>query len=285
MPIVDACYDRGQFFIPLSINGSMPHHFIVDTGAGISAIDAQVAVDLELPTIAHTELAGTGGVLSVDQVRIARMQPLRRGRGVDELAWYGLTPTVQDLSAFVIPGIEVGEAGLLGNDYLQSFVVQIQFHPPLLEITRPTGFTPPGTDPQRFIPFSLDQNAIVRVSATLDGWMKTELRFDTGSATMTIDGPYLNITGTMWQALCARHPEYRVHHQLIANGIGGPVELDVGRINSFDLGPLHFGQISVVIQPASGIFANPDAIGFVALNLFEHDQWLTFDYPSGRLYL
>jgi hypothetical protein len=140
-------------------------------------------------------------------------------------------------------------------------------------------------DPQRFIPFSLDGSAIVRLNATLDGWMQTELRFDTGSATMTIDGPYLNITRTMWRALCARHPEYRVHHQLVANGIGGPVELDVGRISSFDLGPLHFGETSVVIQPSSGIFASPDAIGFVALNLFERDQWLTFDYPSGRLYL
>lgn len=152
MPIVDSRYDRGQLFNPLSLNGSMPHHFIVDTGAGISAIDAQLACDLQLPTIAHTELAGTGGLL------------------------------------------------------------------------------------------------------------------------------------TMWRALWDRHPEYRVHHQLEANGIGGPVELDVGRISRFDLGP-HFGEISVVIQPSSGISASPDAIGFVALNLFERDQWLTFDFPSGRLYL
>lgn len=285
MPIVDVTFDRGQFFVPLSLNGSMPHHFIVDTGAGISAVDAQVAADLDLPTIAHTELAGTGGVFSAEQVRIARMQPLRRGRGIDELAWYGLTPTVQDLSPFTVPGVEVGEAGILGNDYLQSFIVQIQFHPPLLEITRPTGFTPPGVDPQRFIPFTLDGNTIVRVRATLDGWMETDLRFDTGSATMTIDGPYLNITQTMWQALRIRHPEYRVHRQLVANGIGGPVDLDVGRISRFDLGPLHFGPISVVIQPPTGIFASADAIGFVALNLFEDDQWLTFDYPGGRLFL
>ncbi|HEY2901917.1 MAG TPA: aspartyl protease family protein [Polyangia bacterium] len=285
MPIVDSCYDRGQFFIPLSLNGSMPHHFILDTGAGISAIDAALAVKLQLPVIGRTELAGTGGVFDVDKVRIGRMQPLRRGRGVDELAWYGLTPTVQDLSPFVVPGIDVGEAGLLGNDYLQSFILQMQFNPPLLEITRPTGFFPPGTDPQRFIPFSLDRSTIIRVKATLDGWMETELRFDTGSATMTIDGPYLNITRAMWQALCARHPEYRVHHQLEAHGIGGPVKLDVGRVGRFDLGPLHFGETSVVIQPPSGIFASPDAIGFVALNLFEGDQWLTFDYPNGRLYL
>src|SRR4051794_17735315 len=31
MPIVDSIYDRGQFFLPLSLTGSAPHYFIVDT--------------------------------------------------------------------------------------------------------------------------------------------------------------------------------------------------------------------------------------------------------------
>jgi hypothetical protein len=285
MPIIDCVYERGQFFVPLSLNGSAPHYFIFDTGAGVSAVDAALAHELQLPTIAHTELAGTAGVLMVDQVRIARIQPLRRGRGVDELSWYGLTPTTQDLSAFVVPIPNTREAGLLGNDYLQSFVVQMQFSPPLLEIARPIGFAPSGVDPGRFIAFSLDDNTIVRVNGRLDGWMDVPLRFDTGSATMTIGSPYLNITANMWRALRDRHPEYRTHDTLTANGIGGPLNLEVGRITSFDVGPLHFDGPSVVIQPAVGYFANSDAVGFIALNLFEPGGWLTFDFPNGRLYL
>jgi Aspartyl protease len=285
MPIVDSVYERGQFFVPLSLNGSGPQYFIIDTGAGVSAVDAAVATELGLPKIAHTELAGTAGVLTVDQVRIARTQPLCRGRRVSELCWYGLTPTKQDLSAFQVPVPGAREAGLLGNDYLQSFVVQMRFSPALLEISRPTGFPPAGIDSERFIPFALDEATIVRVDGTLDGWMNVSLRFDTGSATMTIDGPYLNVTAAMWKALRDRHPEYEVHDELVANGIGGQVKLEVARITSLDVGPLHFDAPAVVIQPPVGYFASPDAVGFIALNLFEPAGWLTFDYPNGRLYL
>ncbi len=285
MPIVDSVYERGQFFLPLSLNGSAPHHFIFDTGAGVSAIDAKLADELGLPTIAHTELAGTAGILEVDQVRIARIMPLCRSRGVDELSWYGLTPTKQDLSAFHVPVAGAREAGLLGNDYLQSFVVHLRFAPPLLEISRPTGFTPAGVDPARYIPFFLDNATIVRVSGVLDGWMEAPLRIDTGSATMTIGGPYVNITTNMWQALRDRHPEYQVHDQLKANAIGGEVHLQVARITSLDVGPLHYDNVSVVVQPPVGYFASADAVGFIALNLFEPSGWVTFDYPNSRIYL
>jgi hypothetical protein len=285
MTLVDCVHDRGQFFLPMSINGSAPHYFIFDTGAGISAVDMALAAELRLPTIAHTELAGTAGVMTVDQVRIARIAPLRRGRTVDDLAWYGLTPTTQDLSAFHVPIQGAKEAGLLGNDYLQSFVIQLQLDRPLVEIVRPTGFAPAGVDPQRFISFVLDNNTIVRVKGRLDGWMEADLRFDTGSATMTVDGPYLNVTTSMWQALCQHHPEYRVHETLEANAIGGKLKLDVGTITSLEVGPLRFDGIKVVIQPPVGYFADPQAVGFIALNLFQQASWLTFDFPNGRLYL
>jgi hypothetical protein len=94
MPIVDCVYECGQFFLPLSLNGSPPQYFIFDTGAGVSAVDAGVARELGLPKMAHTKLAGTAALLTVEQVRIARVQPLRRGRRIPELTWYGLSPTM-----------------------------------------------------------------------------------------------------------------------------------------------------------------------------------------------
>jgi hypothetical protein len=285
MPVIDCVYERGQFFLPLSLGSSAPHYFILDTGAGVSAIDVALATELGLPTVGHTELAGTAGVFTADQVRIARFAPLCRGRGVDELAWYGLTPTKQDLSAFQVPLSDTREAGLLGNDYLQSFIVHLRFSPPLVEVTRPTGFRPAGADPQRVIPFFLDSAAIVRVEGTIDGWLKAPLRLDTGSATMTIDGPYLNVPDNVWQALRGRNPRYFVEDELKANGIGGEVTLRVARITSFDVGSLHFDGPRVVIQPTVGYFARPDAVGFIALNLFEAAGWLTLDYPNGQLYL
>jgi hypothetical protein len=285
MPIVDCVHDRGQFFLPLHLNGSGPHHFILDTGAGVSAVDLKLAAALDLPTVSHTELAGTAGVMTVNQVRVQRLTPLRRGRAVDELAFYGLTPTTDDLGAFAVPVAGAREGGLLGNDFLQSFVVHLELDPPLVEITRPNGFLPTGVDPGRYIPFFLDDNAIVRVRGRLDGWMGVDLRLDTGSATMTVDGPYLNITTPMWQALRARRPDYAVQDRLKVTAIGGELTLEVGTITSLEVGPLRFDAIKVVIQPAVGYFARPDAVGFIALNLFQPPGWLTFDYPNGRLFI
>jgi hypothetical protein len=284
MPIVDCVYERGQFFLPLALNGSAPHHFIFDTGAGVSAVDAELAAALALPKVGHTELLGTAGVIEVDQVRIAVTTPLSRGRGVTELSSFGLTPTTQDLSAFHVPVDGGREGGLLGNDYLQNFVVQLRFSPPLVEISRPMGFSPAGADPTHYIPFFLDSAMIVRVSGLLDGWLQVPLRLDTGSATMTVNAPYLNITTPMWHALRDRHPEYQVHDELKANAIGGEVRVQVAGISSLDVGPLHFDRPSVVIQPPVGYFARLDAVGFIALNLFTPGGWLTLDYPSGRLY-
>lgn len=285
MPIIDTVYERGQFFLPMSVNGSAPHYFILDSGAGVSAVDAALAAELKLPVIAHTELAGTAGVLDVNQVRIARAAPLRRGRRVDELSLYGLMPTTQDLSRFEVPVPNTREAGLLGNDYLEGFVVHMQFNPPLLEISRPTGFAPAGVDSQRFVPFTLDEHNIVRVQGTLDGWMTVELRFDTGSATMTVPSPYLSITTPMWHALCDRQPSYRVIDTVTAQGIGGEIKLEIGEIQSLDVGGLHADRPHVVIQPPVGVFSSPDAPGFIALNLLEPNGWATFDYPNGRIYL
>ncbi|HVR64030.1 MAG TPA: aspartyl protease family protein [Polyangia bacterium] len=285
MTIIDAIYERGQFFVPLSLNGSAPHHFIVDTGAGVSAVDAALAGELALPIIAHTELAGTAGVLDVNQVRIARIAPLRRGRRVDELSLYGLMPTTQDLSHFEVPVPNAREAGLLGNDYLEGFVVHMQFAPALLEIARPTGYVPAGVDPQRFVPFVLDEHNIVRVQGTLDGWMTVDLRFDTGAGTMTVPSPYVNITTAMWRALCDRQPAYAITDRVTAKGIGGELTLEIGAIESLDIGCLHFDRPRVVVQPPVGLFGSPDAPGFIALNLLEPNGWATFDYPNGRIYL
>lgn len=45
MPQVDSIQELGQVFVPLAINVNIfpPHYFILDTGAGLSAVDANLA--------------------------------------------------------------------------------------------------------------------------------------------------------------------------------------------------------------------------------------------------
>ncbi len=286
MPQIDSVQDLGQVFLPVSINGYLePYYFILDTGAGMSAIDENIAQTLNLPTIGKTELAGTAGVLDVPIKQLNSITPLRRVRAVPELTQYGLIATTQDLAQFHVPMPNTSEAGLLGNDYLRHFIVEIDFVPPTVHISRLYGYPPPGVNPDSYIPMWLDNYNIMRVHGLLDGWLEVELRLDSGAATLGVDGPYFNITTAMWRQLCEKQPEYSFYHKLIAGGMGGRVELNIGRIGSLQIGPLRFEQPSVVVQPEQGIFAAPDAVGFIALNLFEPGQWVTFDYPAGRIYL
>jgi hypothetical protein len=182
------------------------------------------------------------------------------------------------------------EAGLLGNDYLRHFVVEIEFSPfPALHLSRPyeDRNAPAGVNPNSYLPMWLDRNKIMRVRGKLDGWLEVELRLDSGAATLKgLDGgPYLNVPMHVWRQLYAKHPEYRFYTSLTAGGMGGEIELQAAHITSLELGPLYFKQPSIVIQPEQGIFAQPDSVGFISLALFEKGGWLTFDYAANRIYL
>ncbi len=293
MPSVDSVQELGQVFLPMSLNGSRTapyYYFILDTGAGMSAVDQKVAEDLGLPTLGYTELAGTAGVLNVPIKQFDALAPLRRLVPVEELTQYGLVATTQDLTQFVVPMPQTSEAGLLGNDYLRHFIVEIEFRPPALHLSRPQGYAPAGVAVNNWLPMWLDSNRIMRVRAVLDDWLEVELRVDSGAATLQgVFGPYLNITRRMWEQLSekaqSRGAVYNIDSQIQAGGMGGSVELGVGSISSLQLGPLRFERPRVVVQPHQGIFALPDAVGFISLNLFEAGGWITFDYPAGRIYL
>ncbi len=286
MSQVDSIQELGQVFLPLCINGRPePYYFILDTGAGMSGFDAAMATALNLPTLAHTELAGTAGTLTVPMKQFNSISPMRRVKPIPELTQYGVVSTTQDLSQFKVPLPNTAEAGLLGNDYLRHFTVEIEFMPPALHISRPNGYIPAGANPDTYLPMWLDEYNIMRVCGKLDDWLEVELRLDSGAATLSLGGPYLNVTTKDWKKLCEKRPDYNFYTSLTAGGMGGTVELKVGRISSLEIGPLRFENPSVVVQPETGIFASPDAVGFISLHLFEPGQWLTLDYQAGRIYL
>lgn len=289
MTTVDSVQHLGQIFLPMYLNeDTEPHYFILDTGAGMSAIDKSLAEKLTLPKLGQTELAGTAGVLQVPLMHIDTIGPLCRVLPVPHLAQHNLVATSQDLSQFEVPmPNKTPEAGLLGNDYLRHFVVEIEFLPPALHLSRATGAVPDGVDVNHYLKMWLDSNQIMRVAGKLDDWLDVELRLDSGAATLQglEPGPYLNLPTQVYDKLKEKQPDYTFYTNIQASGMGGKVDLQVGHIKSLELGPLRFENPSVVVQPKQGIFANDNAVGFISLNLFEGGKWLTLDYQTGRIYL
>lgn len=98
--------------VPMMIDGAGPYDFALDTGAGITLIDAQLADDLQLPVSgASAQVAGVGGTQNVTPVHID--------------TW--------NAGKITLPSADVGKAqlasfkqgsgvrGLLGSDILSRF--------------------------------------------------------------------------------------------------------------------------------------------------------------------
>ncbi|MEG3181459.1 retroviral-like aspartic protease family protein [Sphingomonas sp. LT1P40] len=100
--------------VPVSINGSAPHPFVIDTGAERSVISRQLAATLGLsagPQITLTTMTGSSKVPTV------RIPSLTVG-------------PVRDQRAFNAPALEaahMGAHGLLGIEQLRTHMVAIDF--------------------------------------------------------------------------------------------------------------------------------------------------------------
>ncbi|GAB3234274.1 hypothetical protein GCM10027447_31230 [Glycomyces halotolerans] len=99
-------------FIPVSISGEGPFRFALDTGASVSAIDVDVAEQLDLPTTGESrEVTGISGS---GQAEIAEVEQWRMG---------DVQLDSTEIALIDLPDPERGEGleGLLGSDVLSEF--------------------------------------------------------------------------------------------------------------------------------------------------------------------
>lgn len=102
-----------RFTIPVTIDGSGPFDFMIDTGSQATAVTDVVHEKLSLSPAGKAIVVGTASRREVDMVE------------VDEL---GLgTRTIYDLEAPVLQKVHVGADGIIGLDSLQDMRVLIDF--------------------------------------------------------------------------------------------------------------------------------------------------------------
>jgi predicted aspartyl protease len=114
--------------VPVHINGQGTFDFIFDTGATSTCVDPRLAVQLGLPSEDDQMGLGTG-IGGSRPIRIVDTDTVRVGPA----ASYGLPICVVDLA--VLGDIDV--VGLVGLNFIQDFLVTLDFQRNVLTLQRP----------------------------------------------------------------------------------------------------------------------------------------------------
>ncbi|HET7224627.1 MAG TPA: aspartyl protease family protein [Candidatus Eisenbacteria bacterium] len=263
-------------FVQVTVNGSAPQWFILDSGcAGGSVIARECADRLGIARGRATERhlgAGSGVSVGVSTAADAVL-----GLGED---------TVGVASPRVFPLAHVARFegrrvdGLVGEDFLLRHVVEIDYAHRRLRIRDPRGFTPPRG--ATVVPIALEHGlAVVGGAIALPGGGSIPCRFviDTGvRATVILYRPFaiahhlLDAPGDLASAV-------------VGGGAGGETIGDVGRLAWLALGEARFERPTAVYsRDTVGVFASEDPDGIIGGELLRRCR-VTFDYPHRRLML
>lgn len=121
---------RAGILLPVYINGTGPHSFLLDTGATLTCVDEALAAELELPE-PPGQIGIGAGIGGAGRMRLVRMDSLRVGETRAE----SLPACAVDLGAARSIGVEFD--GLLGLNFLRAFHMTLDFERNVLILTEP----------------------------------------------------------------------------------------------------------------------------------------------------
>lgn len=255
-------------FLEVTVNGSGPYHFILDTGALASSVGPEVVAALGLPSRDGAFAHGAGG-----SVASAQVPHVTLGIGDARLADL-------EVGSFPLTSIEnsVGRRidGIVGAELFQRFVVEIDYLKSELVLYEPKGFSADGRGkglPLRFY----DNHPYVKAAVTLPGGKEIEGEFvlDSGSSFPLILLPSFiedhELRGALPPSLTT-----------FGRGVGGEVPLPVGRAPALRLGEAIIER-PVTGLPQTGMFGREGKAGNIGGAILKRFR-VTFDYSRKRVY-
>jgi hypothetical protein len=260
----------------VTVNGSSPQWFILDTGcSGGSVIAAECADRLRLRRGGEArEHVGAGTGVSVGVA----------GTPDVTLGIAGVTMHADSLSVFSLAHVAPFEGrrvdGLLGEDFLQRHVVEIDYRRQRVRFLDPDTFVPAPRG--IVVPITIEYGlAVARATMVPRGGQAIPCRLviDTGvRATVIFYRPFslahqlLGLPGNLQNATTG-------------GGVGGDTRGDVGRLERLDIGAFAFASPTALFaRDTVGVFAGLYPDGIVGGELLRRAR-VTFDYPHRRLIL
>ncbi len=120
--------ERSMIIVPVSINGSRPYDFMLDTGCSKTIIDQKLADQLGLPRLAEKTVVG---VLASSRMSVAR---------VDSMSVAGAVVSGGEIFTTAhAPTVTGNVRGVLGEDFLGNFDLLIDYRHQIIELDSPLG--------------------------------------------------------------------------------------------------------------------------------------------------
>src|SRR6185503_17655466 len=264
-------------FVQVSINGSKPQWFVLDTGNNSNTILGRECADrLQLGRGAEDKVqigAGSGADVG-----------LSRASQAVHLEALGETLTVAEPMVLTLGHIARLEGrrvdGLLGADFLSRHVVELDYARSTITIHDPARFEPPPG--AVVVPLNLETGwPIAEGTITRrDGKpIPCRLIIDTGvRGVVTLFRPFSEKHGL-------HDSPGSLHNLVVGGGAGGVTRGDAGRLEAMSLGSRSFAKpVAVFSRDTVGIFALDGPDGIVGGELLKRHR-VTFDCPHARMLL
>src|SRR5512139_774395 len=272
--VLPAQFVNSGAFVQGRIGDAAPAWFLLDTGASLSALDEKVAKSLALKPAGGTSVQGSAGTIEASAVKVPRLC-------LGDACASDMQPTVYDLSGSLAPAGQT-VAGILGYDMMEHFAVLFDPAGSRVVLAKEAAALADLSGAE-IIPFTLDNN-IPLIRARIDG-TEVPLRLDTGASLDPGDETYVNVTEGVYEQLKKADPSLVPAKYFTASGAGGTIRIPVVPAHSFTLGARTFEKPILIVQPRTGYFAEPDAVGFLGAYALKSSRGFIVDYPRKRLIL
>jgi hypothetical protein len=244
-------------FLPVSVNGSRPLWLILDSGANTCIVDQARARELGIQP--QEEGRGTGAGAGTTPYRKLRQEDV--SFKLKSLAFSCEHTIAMDFSQnFEVTGHEL--EGVLGSDFFQRFVVEIDYDARVVRLFEPASFEYRGRGEP--VPLLFDKrvpHVMAELTVTGEPPQTKRLLVDSGSEDAVDDdivlksqGPKREVTGGV--------------------GTGQEYKVTFGTLSRFRLG-------SFVLETVPSVAPGVALIGGEVLRRFT----VTFDYSRQRMYL
>lgn len=255
-----------------AVNDSAPLWFIFDTGASSTVVNTKQAAALGLRT--RGRLVGVGAAGTAEA---ARLEPARLRVGDAEVA--GLTTYALDLD-FLAPPLGRAVSGVIGNDVIGRFVIEIDYAARTLNFAEPRGFRYAGRGAAVPVTVEGDGNVFARAEVAFASAppLAGKFEIDTGSTgSVSLNAPFVRRHGLERAVRSARTTRM--------GGVGGTAEALVVRARAVRLGGHELRDVVARLSRATrGALAATRSDGLIGGEIFRRFK-VTVDLPRRRIYL
>jgi len=256
--------------LQVRVNDSDSLCFILDTGADTSVIDAQQAKSLRLKPQGKIVGTGGGGTAEATFTKVAVVSL----HGVQLLDQTIYVLSLDSLSAL---GRKID--GVIGNDILKQFAVEIDYSAKIINLYEPQGYRYSGAG--KINPLIMEESLpFVHASITPEGLAPIEAKFEIDSGS----------TG----AILLNTPFVKNHRVLVSakktvptniRGVGDTAKILIGRIRSLRLGQFMIDHpITRFSQATQGDYASSKYDGLIGGEILRRFK-VIFDYSRRQMIL